>query len=133
MVLGVRDATCAQDLIAALERCYFELGTIPNVGEVARMISGFDRGDLGRVLKAANFKILRMDDRDLLDSGVLLFPRNGDYPDRVKRLVVMVDGLLMRLQEKFAAGLLDDRGREQLERARKLQQYLRREKNFVVR
>ncbi len=133
MVLGVRDATCAQDLIAALERSYFELGMIPNVGEVARMISGFDRGDLGRVLKAANFKILRMDDHDLLETGVLLFPRNGDYPDRVKRLVVMVDGLLMRLQEKFAAGLLDERGGEQLERARKLQQYLRREKNFVVR
>ncbi|MEQ9364168.1 MAG: hypothetical protein RIF32_08000 [Leptospirales bacterium] len=134
MVLGMRDTSCAQDLIGTLEKCYFELGIIPNVREVARMISGFDRADLIRVLKAANFKILRVDtDGDLLETGVLLFPRNGDYPDRMKRLIAAVDGLFLRLQEKFAAGLLDDRGREQLERARKLQVYLRREKNFVVR
>lgn len=133
MVLGMRDTTCAQDLIGTLERCYFELGAIPNVREVARMITGFDRGDLVRVLKAANFKVLRVGEGDLLETGILLFPRNGDYPDRMKRLVAAVDSLLMRLNEKFATGLLDDRGREQLDRARKLQLYLRREKNFVVR
>ncbi|MCR9142090.1 MAG: hypothetical protein NXI24_07545 [bacterium] len=133
MVLGMRDTSCAQDLIETLERCYFELAIIPNVREVVRMLSGFDRSDLIRVLKAANFKILRTDDGDMLETGLLLFPRNGDYPDRMKRLIATVDGLYLRLSEKSDAGLLDDRGQEQLERARKLQLYLRREKNFVVR
>ena len=161
MIYGMRDMSCAQDLIAALERSYFDEGRIPTVGEIARSIPGMQRAELERVLKAAHFKILRsrpargLRDQvrararsaapngeasnspggesagenpvdDLLESGILLFPRNGDYPDRMRRLLGVVTGIT-------DAGSGESRDPEQQRRAKRLLGYLQSGKNFVVR
>lgn len=164
MIYGMRDMSCAQDLIAALERSYFDEGRIPTVGEIVRSIPGMQRAELERVLKAARFKVLRsrpargLRDRvraraqsqsapasgspeapaaeqtndtpaaeeDLLETGILLFPRNGDYPDRMRRLQVVATSL----NENPAA---DAAGAEQQRRARRLLGYLQSSQNFVVR
>ncbi len=145
LVLGLRDTSLTNEIIHELERRYFEVGQVPLVSEALAFLP-VGRDEQQRVLKNANFKVLPYEVPEdakrsevpapggtMDGDGILLFPKNGEYPAKMNKLRRCVEELRNGLEARERAGLLDAAGKDQLGRCRAVHAYLERSRDFVVR
>lgn len=145
LVLGLRDTSLANEITLELERRYFEEGSIPLVSEALAFLP-VGREERDRVLKNANFKVLPYEvPQDAKASevpvpgagtgndGILLFPKNGEYPAKMNKLRRRIEELRNGLEDRERADLLNAAGKDQLGRCRAVFAYLERSRDFVVR